>query len=1363
MALIFKTFYTVEFDTTSGSDINWELDILRSYDDADAVPSWFSDPVVSLTCAQSPIEIDYQRDWDVYKPIQGSEAVVRLMVETAGQYIDLNSGNPFEWQVRLRYRDSANTLQPFWCGYISPVDGDESVTTFPFEVSYTALDGLGLLENRVVPPIEDTVSGIFQGRNDINLFNVVQYAVRQTGLGLDVYVDSKINNSTGDALLNTMIDPYSFYTDSDKTELKTLKEALEGILSTFNCKITQAKGRWYIYNASTISDSTTWKVFNTEGIAQADVVESLRTNITGASGDIIPTNSDLKLHTRRPYGSIECRPKDLVAANIVENGGFELEEEGWQKNPSSFDDIDFSETIRLEGIRSIVSNRNRRTLTNASDVWFESSTGYEVDEKSAIDINIDWLGEILIDSGSNGVRNVRLAYQVYFVPTSPLASNFLQVPSLGVPSYQSIANATLFWDFVNTEWKPYGDVFQPGSKSETLFREPNVTDLTKEVIAGSADVGEWLNEQITIDAPREYYDAQDSAYYEVPEGRLFLRFFYPRGNRPQGSGKAQFRQHGTGSLRAYVDNITISHQFENDIEAPVFERVQENYTSTYTYEPSFSSDANSLIIQSIDVKDYSRAGQTETKSLEEIGTQLKLNDFHTQFKYYEGTLTNNTSTPLTPINKIGVNFSNYTETSAGVFNGGKFNPKANTTKAAFYIPNQALDIAPMNRMDLDIGDYDGTTGELRPGYYTENIDLVSVPFAGRSEKVSYVLAFDIEARDASNDVIADGLVPSETYVNLVGIPGDTISYKLQLVPAAGYIGNANSFALTNTDDDPRPEYAVYQSGISYVQGNLELPLTITFPEVSEFETLKATIGVLESTPESTPGTVTSAVVIANSGTNLAAPSSKTYDVSGVPGSTVHFTHHIGPVNDNWQVFGGNFDATYSDSSLTNQDAVGGPDGVSIDFAYHIPTTGESISVTVTGNATAAGVIGVDIFTRTVNFGTAPANTRFHEDSNTFTGVPQSTHDYFITLIPDADYQITSVATPSLPSGIVANGAPYPAGENWEIPVQVTIGASSDSLNITQGAITVSEEPYSVSMSTTTSGVNFIVEPAELVWTFDDGDLGQDINGTVYVRPVNGYMFTAPTTDVTVDIVELAAGVYSDGSNVYDDTVPARNWTAAIQSNLDPDGRIQIQIAGKLPLEPGSYSLPLLVTGNSATGGGATVEMPATTATLTTLSQGLSCLGGGAVFELETDGNWIAEVDSDVIGFSSQSNGTFNENISSIISGFVVRGSFAPYRGGAGSYGFTLEVGPQPFVIQPSPPSYSPVHVANGNIQYTISIFSADANFNKIGSAIRTATINQHQDYGPGEVTAPAAITDDNLSSISSANGFDQWIFNRPMS
>ena len=1368
MALVFKTFYTVEFDTTPGpTPTKWQLDILRSYDDADPVPSWFSDPVVNLIGSSDPIEIEYQRDWDVYKPIQGSEAVVNLIVESAGQYIDLNAGTPFEWQVRLRYRDSGNTLQPFWCGYINPVDGNESVSTFPFEIGYTALDGLGLLEQRSVPPIEDTVSGIFNGRNDISIFSVVQYALRQTGLGLDVYVDSGIENSTGDALINTMIDPYSFYEDEDKTNLVTLKDALEGILSTYNCKVIQAKGRWYIYNASTLKDSTTWKVFNTEGVAQSDSTESLAYSIAGTTGSLIPANSDLVLNTRRPYGSIECSPQGFVAANLVTNGGFELQSEGWQKNPSSFDDLEFSDTIRLEGLRSIVSDRNRRTLTNASDVWFESSDGYDIEENSAIDINIDWLGEILVDSGSNGVRNVRLAYQVYFVPNAPLATSFLQFPSLGLPSYQSISNSTLFWDFVNTEWKPFGNTFQPGSKSETLFREPNVTDITKEVIAGAAEVGEWLNEKITIDAPKEYYDAEDAAYYEVPEGKIYLRFFYPRGNRQRGSGKAQFRQHGEGSLRAYVDNITIESNFDNDIESPTFERVQEDYTSTYTYEPRFATDSNSVIIQTIDEKSYSRFGVIEDKSLEELGTQFKLNDFRSQFKYYEGSLINNTSTPFSAINKIGVNFANYSETNNGIFNGGKFNAKKNTFEVAFYIPNQATDIAPVNRMSVDVDDYDGTTGELRPGYYTENVDLVSVPFAGGSEKVSYVLGFDIEAIDSSSAVIANGLVPSESYISLVGIPGDTISYKLQLVPAAGYIGNASSFTLIDTTADPRPEYATYQSGLVNVQGNLELPLTITFPEVSEYEILKATIGVTEFTPEDSPDVNPGVIVITNSGDDLKANTDGTnmfsYDVSGLPGSVVHFTHHIAPVNSNFQVFGGNFDVTGNgDTNLSNLDATGGPDNVSIDFAYRIPVSGDPTPVTVTGDADAAGIIGVNLQEVNVTFGTAPTNTRFHEASNTFTGVPGDTKDYSITIIPDSDYQITSVQAPTLPLGIVANGVPYESGENWEIPIQVTIPALTDPYAVVQTAITqrtiaVSEEPYSLTFNVNDLGIsNAMIPAADAVHriTFNESDFGNSITPFVInVNPVSGSMFTS-NTDVAVDVNESSV-VIADGSTI---TLPEAQFTAPVQV---VSGAIAITVSGTFPSMGGQYTLDVNIVGNNSEGGA--VQAPATTATLTRLTPGISCLGGSGSFELVTNGRWLAEVDTNFFTDAVNSgDGSFTESFTLPSGTWNIGGSYSPYRGESGEQSITLSANPQPFETAGSGLVALYNTSLEGRLTYTVSIYSQNINGSR-GPLLTTATIDQHQDYGPGEATVPAGYLDSTMVTISSATGYNQWTFNRPTS
>ena len=57
MALIFNVTHTVTFGTFAGEEYQWELDLLRSYDDSEATPSWASDPTVQVTATDSPIEV----------------------------------------------------------------------------------------------------------------------------------------------------------------------------------------------------------------------------------------------------------------------------------------------------------------------------------------------------------------------------------------------------------------------------------------------------------------------------------------------------------------------------------------------------------------------------------------------------------------------------------------------------------------------------------------------------------------------------------------------------------------------------------------------------------------------------------------------------------------------------------------------------------------------------------------------------------------------------------------------------------------------------------------------------------------------------------------------------------------------------------------------------------------------------------------------------------------------------------------------------------------------------------------------------------------------------------------------------------
>ena len=1226
MALIFVPQYELEFQSNAGSDIVWKVEILRSYDDSSPQPSDFLSSPVRLIGTGEPLEIEYERDYDVYKPIQGSVANLNVLVTsivkgTTGAVEDFNGGGPYEWQLRVRYEDASDTLQDYWCGFFSPLDTAETVNTFPFDISFTAVDGLGLLEQ--------ASPGAAYTDEQVSIFSqFIVPALQQVGLDLDIHVDSnilRVDDNT-DALINSTASNFARWKDlDDEGELFTYKEILEGWLSAFNCKITQANGRWYIYNASSLSDTTVWKVFNAQGVAQADSSEALvKTISSGSNDDLVPVNQDLQLNLRRPAGSIECKPQDLVERQFAANGDFEDDLTGWTFNGTSSQGA----ITGASGNKKFTFYQNyfsSNTLFNAPAL---SSSAFPVDSEADVEVAFDWIPEKIFEDSVELLWQVTASFDSVAIPT-------VQPPDYNVSDYQNQYN-TLYrnWNYqqpgTNTTsliWSDYENQWVTGSHR---------TDGTH-IKQSASTINEILNVSKTFPNPTSFRNEFGGA--DISNLRFTVHFFYlvsRDGNDRDGAS--------TSRVRASIDNVSVKNMFANDVLSPTFERVQDDYTHTISYEPLFASSISDALYQKVTPSLFTRVGLTTDGgtgwSLEEIGTQQKLNDFQDRFKYYEGTLLNLAETPLTNINKINLNWSNYTETNNGIMNGGTFRVKSNTWDTAFYIPDQA---------------------DKTSQFFDHNVNLIPATFPGRSTQVVYTLALRVGTVDDNGAEIDNGLVPSVPFIQVTGRPGQVITEKVDLIPLTGYVGiPAGTAIAADSDSTPLPEYTTVGSFLP-VQGNIVLPLQITMPEESEFEELFINAEVLVFTPEETPGVVPASVVITNTGANIEGGNTpKTYDVSGVPGSTVHFTHHISPVNSNFQLFSGNFDATYSDTSLSNLDAVDGMNNVAIDFSYSVPTTTESVAVTVTGNASAAGTVGVDLFTRTVNFGTAPANTSFHESSNTFTGVPSATQDYFITLIPDADYQITSVAAPTLPSGVVANGSPYPVGENWEIPIQVTIPSSNDTVNVTQGAITVSEEPYSLTFNVNSLGIsNAMIAADDAVHriTFDESDFGDSI--TPFVINVNSNatsMFTN-SGDIAVDVNESSV-VIGDGSTI---TLPESQFTAAPSL---VDGNILITIAGNFPSTGGQYTLDINVVGNNSVGGA--IERPATDLAIEFLGPDVPANGGTALFQVTANGTWTTEVmatsqGQSVVSTDGSFSGTYTANNHTI----SISGAYGPTSGTAG--------------------------------------------------------------------------------------------------
>ena len=1231
MALIFVPQYELFFDTEAGSDINWQLEILRSYEGGPdpnnplPVPSDFFPLPVRLKGTGNPIKIEWQKDYDLYKPINGSSARIKLLVETAGQYADFNNAGPFEYQVRLRYRDVDDTMAEYWCGYITPLETDESVTTFPFEVNYTATDGLALLQDRIVDPKTS--------EEDINPIDTVLRAIYETGLDLPVYIDSKIYESSNDAIISATASSNSFYKDKKLIERITIKQAIEGYLLAFNCKIYQSNGRFYITNASThggtgANEAATFKRYEvvegaTEYTATTDSdSEDLIYTLNGTSTrDLIPAMDDLNLTIRRPAGSVECKPEGLTALEIIENGTFEMVNasgapDDWNAHPDSLDQtLTTSSVIRLDGQRSLTTGRSRKSLDKSSEIWFQNTNGINIDQAYDFTISFDMLGELLKTSGNDGGRNVLFSFQVFYQTTNAFVTSDLDTDNTSndpefLPSYTDRNTDRLYFSFENNEW------FIPKFNFSAV-QDLNETYHTIE-LAGQ-DLDSWINQSVNIKAVNEWWHEKDERYYNIEPGSLYLRVFYLQTNKQEGRGVDSYQGNETGTVRVYLDNLRLTTQFDNDITDPTFERLQLDYNRTFDYKPRFASGVHELITQKLYPTDtYFREGETETLTLERIVTQQKLNDYRggntidpeqSSLKYYEGTVINNTVKPFAPKDKLSINYADYTEPSC-IFNGGIFEVKKNAFKFHGYVPNQSTDIAG--------GDGTVTDGIPGEGFYPFNVDLVAAKFPGRSNRVVYTLGFSIDTTALIMGVVTpvdQGLLPitenNASYIQIIGLPGQVIPMELRLVPISGYTGNPIGCSVKiDSATEPRPLDTTFGE-FKNSQGDVVLPLSITIPENPEYEVLYIDGSISEFSGEATPDPVPCSVVIDWS-TNLInddslvpskefitepdgtiipnpTPYRTTFNTSGIPGSDVHFTYFVESRSTGNPTFGGigwnldapNFSISETATSLTNLDARQvGARTIAIDFEYSVPTTPESVSVELIGEATNPGTVDNPVWDYTVTFETSGDNFTLFETTNTFRGTENSVIPYNLLVNPNEGYDLRAgaytygtgdpVVTDTLPNGIsVRSNTPTGFVQNGEevvLPINVTIGDGPASGEITITGIPQTE-PYSLTFLVNDLGSEgWTISNSQKLQPYGTTDFDGDIpTFTFYVAP-NANMMFMDGTQGQID-AQVVANIDEEAIELPESQFTiSRTYVDTGDEPGDPNvGSIKCVVAGKFPI------------------------------------------------------------------------------------------------------------------------------------------------------------------------------------------------------
>ena len=1152
MALIFNVTHTVTFGTHAGEDYQWELDLLRSYDDSEAAPSWVNDAVVQVTATSSPIEIEWMSDNDTYKPIIGSKAQIGIH-KIAGDVLPrFTSSGQFEYQARLRYRRNGEaTLNDYWCGFVQSSDGSEALSSISPVMSFTAIDNLGGLEDTSVDVSVDSIT-------PVNLFDIVLEAIRQTGLDLPVLVESGIRNDAGDALLDVTAHPYSLFTSEEENvsyrNKMTNKQMIEGLLSAFNCKIFQSYGRWFIVNASThggsgADETCTFNKYtvNNDFVYAADGTEDidLLYTVGGSAPEMLVANSDLQLNTKRPYGSVECRPKNVREKNYITNGLLQSGTEGFLAEPTSADALN-RVTYRSHPLTDKVlsTNRNRFYLNTLGTVWFKTEP-MNVDVNAPIKFKFDWL----IAQRSNQTVSLNYCAVLRTNNVVDVSSGYNNNPQ----SYYNTASQSVFtYNFDNGDWDAGFNIFSDYKKaaSKTAYQGRGVSDVAVE----------WMTEEHELNVG-EYYDP-GTGNHHVLDGTLEIYWFYPQTKRPS---RSRWEGSDTNRVVVFATNISAENKYSNDITKPTYERVQANYTKTEEYTPYFADNLPASVYNRFEEEGFWRRSESvaDSTTLERIVTQQKLNDNRDEFRFYEGTLINISSDPIAPHHKLGMNWNNYTEDETLIFKSGTFRPKEGTFDIALYAPNQSTDIAPG---DGSIND-DGTA---TPGFYEYDVDLVADDFTGRSSKVTYSLAIVPEGLDDVGALLTDNPLSIEDLENGVltiqGEPGTKSTHVVKITVDEDYEASASNMSFFDGTNQGTGIWALLEDGEDTAEqvsnitfrdlGNeLEIVFDVELPQRSEFEQLRVAGEVDELVATNREYDITFAL---DSSVTYATINNTTRDLRGIPGTTAFVNCIITPDS------GKTLDAsTFLAVEPTGMSLIGFEQlGTSVFAEFEVTFQEDNSVVTVDIDGDAAVDLPQDSETSTITLALneSISNVSLSRTSITLTGIVGTTAIYDITayaadgfLLNSGNFSVTEgEAWLSMQNAVGG-------GETIQIPLEITFPSAdaTGSATVNGSAQAIGAETVSITVAFTNNISNSSLTDSSETFVLNHG---QRISYTNTLTPVRGTFIKPSSVSITEtsdvsNVIAFSASDAGGGSVNLSTSITAPSSGSSVSAALTLGGSV----------------------------------------------------------------------------------------------------------------------------------------------------------------------------------------------------------------
>ncbi len=574
----------------------------------------YSGSVLPLVGTADPVSIKWEGDDDFYSPIIGSTCTLNLFVTDEVQYENFYAFDEEEFQVKIYYKDASNNYQLYWAGFIVTDSYKQAMASPPYQISLQAHDGIGLLSTQFME-IRDTDLLKFTSSEPSRTIaqNLIQDSISKTNLGLNVYISLNLFSDLSNNQVELQNGGNGFPKYDDELQIIDCKTFIENTLRGFNARIFQAQGRWYIISNSEYIDhdffddqadgtiSSNIRDAETK-MLQQNKSESPEFRIYNTSGSFTSsTTEDIFLETKTdltPLGN-DLVVEYIPPARIVEN----------TENFSAYN-------LQLN---SLISDPTFELPTSA---WTITSGRASIGEYP-----------YLISGKQSARTNLSVGN----------TSTFSQMLSTGTGDRDWAANTKIKLDFnyyldgiLSSSALPFAILYQVSITYEvnTIPRTDYFNVETQGWESAPVTNVETIEDANTFSSFSA--DIKSFATYR-PDASMRVRIGLP------------YKASGTSFSYLYLDDVTFG-----------FERtLSDNLVSTRERTVN-SNKLESEYVPHKKTYDLVRArdkGSSQTPTAQDTITQQKMNDYRSHVSRYEGTFYNNNKTPVSPKNKIWVNFA----------------------------------------------------------------------------------------------------------------------------------------------------------------------------------------------------------------------------------------------------------------------------------------------------------------------------------------------------------------------------------------------------------------------------------------------------------------------------------------------------------------------------------------------------------------------------------------------------------------------------------------------------------------------------------------------------------------------------------